>query len=85
MSRAIEDLTQHEEQRRLMNRAAMQDDFVQRYAAMIPDDRRRDDFRRELVYLISLTYREAQEPLVKQLTDFVMTQNRPLIFPKEGV
>ena len=63
---------------RFMRLAAMQDDFSQRYAELIADPRKRDEFRRELIYLVHATYREAQEPLVKQLTDFVMTQNRPL-------
>ncbi len=62
-----------DEHRQLMSLAAAHADFVERYASMIPDDRRRDDFRRELQYLIHLTYREAQVPLTKQLTQFLMT------------
>lgn len=68
----------------IKEREEFQDDFVRRYSAMIPDERR-EDFRRELIYLISLTYREAQEPLVKQLTDLVMTHSNPqIILPKGG-
>ncbi len=82
MSKAIEDLNRYEDHQRLMRLADAQADFLRRYAEMIPDDRRRDDFGRELIYLIHLAYREAQQPLVKQLTEFMMTQSRPLIIEK---
>ncbi len=82
MSKAIEEIHRYEESQRLMRVADAQADFVRRYVEMIPDDRRRDDFHRELIYLIHLVYREAQEPLVKQITEFVMTHTRPFVIEK---
>ena len=82
MSKAIQNIAANEDYRRLMSLTHAQNDFVQRYSALIPDDRRREDFRRDLVYLIHLTYRQAQEPLTKQLTEFVMAYQRPLIMEK---
>jgi hypothetical protein len=84
MSKAIESIKAHEEERSMMNLAHAQADFLERYSAMMPNDRSRDDFWRELCYLIHLTYREAQQPLVKQLTDFVMHSNRPLLIQRDG-
>lgn len=83
MSETIESIKSYEYYRRLMRLADAQEDFMQRYSLLIEDPRRSEDFRRELIYLIHLAYREAQEPLVKQLTDFVMTCNRPLIFERD--
>lgn len=80
--KAIEAINAHEESQRLMRVADAQADFQRRYSSLIADDRRRDDFERELVYLIHLVYREAQEPLIKQLTGFVVSQSRPLIIEK---
>lgn len=84
MAKAIEDMKKHEEDRRLHGLALYQDDFIQRYVIMIPDDRRRDDFRRDLMHLIHLTYREAQEPLVKQMSEFVMSHFSTQVFAVES-
>jgi hypothetical protein len=85
MNEAIKGMKAYDEHHNLMRLASAQDDFVQRYASLIPDDRRRDDFRRDLIYLIHLAYREAQEPLVKQLTDFVMAHHSPFLEVSRGV
>ena len=82
MSRAIEEINRHERVRNLMNVASDSQDFLKRYSELMPDDRRRDEFQRELMYLIHLVYREAQEPLVQQLRDFVVHYQRPLIIEK---
>lgn len=74
-SRAM--IERNEEHHNLMSLAAAQADFVRRYSELIPDDRRRDDFGRELMYLIHLCYREAQTPLVKQITEVLATYTRP--------
>jgi len=79
LSPSIEAIKQQEEYRTLMSVAARQADFVRRYGSMLTDDRMRDDFEREFIYLLHLVYREAQQPLVKQLTDFVVEHNRPMI------
>lgn len=84
MSNSIKELKHYEEQQRLLRLADAQDNFMQHYAAMLPDERERDYFRRELIYLIHLAYREAQEPLVKQLTDFVMAHSSPFLVMKKG-
>ena len=84
MSKAIEDISRNEEFQRLMRLADFQDWFIRRYSGLIEDENLRDCFRRELIYLIHLAYREAQEPLVKQLTDFVVTNSRPLIMELGG-
>ncbi len=44
--------------------------FVKRWEPYEP--REKDEFERDLYYLIHLTYREAQAPLTKQLTDYMM-------------
>lgn len=83
MDKAIEALNAHEESRQLMRLAQAQDEFLMRYSELIDSDRRKEDFRRDLIYLIHLAYREAQIPLVKQLTDIVVGSNQPLVwFPK---
>jgi len=80
MNEAIKKIGEYEESRQLMRLADALADFLRRYSEMIPDDRRREDFQRELAYLIHLTYREAQQPLVKQITEFVTAHSRPLMF-----
>lgn len=76
------------EEVKAMGRVAdFQQYVVRRYTPLLADKRDRDDFGRHLAYLVHLVYREAQQPLVKQLTDFI-TQctaygGRPLIIEKE--
>lgn len=81
MSKAIEAINAHEEHQRLMRVADAQTEFAQRYARNLYGSTV-DDFQRDLAYLIHLVYREAQEPLVKQLTEFVTQYSRPLIIEK---
>lgn len=78
---AIEEIKRFEEHRSLVSVAYAQADFLRRYAPMI-EERHRVDFEREFAYLLHLIYREAQQPLVKQLTDFVMEHNRPMIIER---
>jgi len=78
-------IERNDESRNLMSLAAAQEDFVRRYAEYIPDDRRRDDFTRELMYLIHLTYREAQAPMVKHITQILAEYNRPLILERTNI
>ncbi len=80
--KAIEELNRHEKDRSLMMLAATQERFIAKYSVLIPDDRYREDFARELTHLVHMIYREAQQPLVEQLTNFVMTQQRPIIIEK---
>jgi hypothetical protein len=77
-------ITEHERRQDLMRLAAFQVYFLQRWGSLIEGDRERDDFQREVLYLVSLVYREAQEPLVRQLTEFVTNYSRPLVFGKEN-
>ena len=79
MNKAIENINASEAHQRLMRLADFQDWFIRRYSGLIEDENLRDCFRRELIYMIHLAYREAQEPLVKQLTDFVVTNSRPVL------
>ena len=72
------------EEVKAMGRVAdFQQYMVRRYTPLLEDARDKDDFGRHLAYLVQLIYREAQQPLVKQLTDFVMQYSRPLIIEKE--
>lgn len=59
--------------------AEMQQYIIEHYGALIADERERYQFERHIIQLVHTVYREAQEPLVKQLTDFVMAYNRPLL------
>lgn len=77
MPTAVEIMKKDEEDRRLMILADAQERFVARWEPR--DGRESDEFRRELNYLIHLTYREAQEPLTKQLTDFAMRMPMPFV------
>jgi hypothetical protein len=83
MSNAIADMRNREYFERLMRLADAQVAFVDRYTKLLADDDDKYALRRELNYLIMLTYREAQEPLTKQLTEFLMTQSRPIIIEKK--
>ena len=92
MSNAIESMNTWQERQSLVRVADFQQRLVQRYCQYLADpeainadqDRAnyelRSEFSREVAYLVHLIYREAQEPLVKQLTEFVTTQARPLEF-----
>ncbi len=82
MSNAIEEIKKFEEHRCLVSVAYAQTDFVRRWTPMLTEEHRHE-FERELAYIVHLIYREAQQPLVQQLTDFVMTQNRPILMPKQ--
>lgn len=48
------------------------------YSDLLPVDRR-GEFQRDLIYLLHLIYREAQFPLVQQMTDFVVHNTTPQI------
>jgi hypothetical protein len=76
MSKAIDEIKAHEESMNLMRLSDAQAYFVRRYGELLPDEDRYR-FERELIHLIHMTYREAQLPLTKQLTDLVLTYNRP--------
>ena len=52
--------------------------FLATYSDLLPVERR-GEFQRDLIYLIHLIYREAQVPLVKQMTDFVVYNTTPQI------
>lgn len=78
MSETIKKMEEYESSRQLMRVSAVQDDFLQRYAQLIIDDRQRDEFRRDLHYLVHLIYREAQEPLVRQITEYITNHQSPL-------
>lgn len=80
MSAAMDWIGWDNEHQRLMRLAEVQRYFLKRYAPMIEDLRCREYFERDFLYAVSLAYREAQEPLVKQMTDFVLTNSRPIIF-----
>ena len=82
MSEAIEAINRLEEQRQLLRLVDAQRHFLRRYVEFLPVHER-DDFEREFAYILHLVYREAQEPLVKQLTEVFAMQNRPMIFGKE--
>lgn len=80
-----------EEGQRLMRVAEVQQRLIERYCKHITaeegikDDQERADyelrsqFSRDVTYLVHLVYREAQGPLIKQLTEFVMSQQRPIL------
>lgn len=80
--KAVEEISQYEESRRLMRLADYQEYFTRKYSKVIEDENLRGDFRSELIYLVHLVYREAQEPLVKQLVDFVALHSHTLILDK---
>lgn len=81
-NKAIEDINRFEESRALGRVADFQQYMLRRYTPLLEDERDKDDFGRHLAYLTHLVYREAQQPLVKQLTDFVTQYSRPLIIEK---
>ena len=83
MSKAIEEHSLFEESRNLMHLADAHTYFLRRYAKQFHDDRDRYEFERDLNHLIHLTYREAQTPLTKQMSEFLITNTRPLLFTKE--
>lgn len=79
--KAIEEMGRFDEAQRLMRLAEFQDWFIRRYSEAIEDEDLRDRFRRDSIYMVSLIYREAQEPLVKQLREVIVAQANPLILP----
>ena len=67
---AVEMMKQDDEDRRLRIIAITQERFIKNWQ---PDDERMsEEFQRDFNYLIHLIYREAREPLTKQLTDIMM-------------
>ncbi len=80
MPNAMQALQQEEEWKAMGRLADFQQYLIRRYTPLLAEERDRDDFQRHVAYLVHLTYREAQSPLVKQLTDFVMTHNRPILY-----
>ena len=79
MSDAIKALKEQDEYRDLMRLSAVQAAFLQRYRQHVPAEDQHE-FERDVMYMLQLTYREACLPLTKQITDFLMTQNRPMIW-----
>lgn len=82
MSKAIEEINWNTDTQRLLRLVDFQADFLKRYAPSIPEGVDRDYFVRDFLHLINLIYREAQEPLVKQMTEFMMAQTRPMFVEK---
>lgn len=84
--KAIEELSKFDEWRALGRVADFQQYMVRKYGALLEDERDKDDFGRHLAYLVQLIYREAQQPLVKELTDFItqctVLGARPLIIER---
>lgn len=81
--KAIDRMNLWDDHQRLMTLADGIDRFIKRYEPLISDERERDYFAREFLYVIQLAYREAQQPLVKQLSDVLALQNRPIVFGKD--
>lgn len=77
-----------EEQPNLLRLADAQKYFIEKYTDKLWDQTAdleeqnrvnyelRSDFHRDFDYIIGLTYREAQAPLVKQLTDYRISNPR---------
>ncbi len=63
--------------------ADLQEEFLKTYEKRLPEDMR-SEFRRHFLFMLIATYREAQQPLVKQLTEYIATVNRPFIFTTEN-
>lgn len=76
MSRAMKE---NQEISQLLRVAELQTRLVERYNPWMADDKMRSEFARDIAYLVHLIYREAQEPLVKQITDFVILNARPAV------
>ena len=83
MSHAIEELNQYQTQQRMMHIAELQDYIVTKYSVLIQDEDMQYRFRRDLLYLVQMIYREAQEPMVKQMTDLMAVYNSPLIIDRK--
>lgn len=85
MSKGMQEINWNTDTQRLLRLVDFQDDFLKRYTRCIPEGVDRDYFVRDFLHLINLIYREAQEPLVKQMTEFLMTNTRPFVMPMPEV
>lgn len=81
MSHAIDNWKLYEANQRLVRVSELQDYILKKYTEFVQDGDARDDLRRSLFYLIQLIYREAQEPMVKNMCDMLDRVNYPLIKP----
>ena len=77
---AVEMMKQDEEDRRLHIIALTQERFIKNWQP--DDDRMSQEFHRDFNYLLHLIYREAREPLTKQLTDIMMRMPMPHFIPE---
>jgi len=81
MTTATKSVLQERDDRLALTRLAdAQQRFIKRWQPEDPYDRY--EFARELLYLVHLVYREAQAPLTKQLTEWVMLHPMPVLVPR---
>ena len=81
MKTAMESAPQEQDDRLALTRLVdAQQRFTKRWKP--EDPYYQDEFTRELLYLIHLVYREAQAPLTKQLTEWVMRHPTPLFISR---
>ncbi len=79
MNNSMKQIKEHDEFIRLQSLAETQARFVKNYIELLNNEEDKFYFQRDLFHMINLTYREAQEPLIKQLTDYIMMNNSPVI------